>query len=36
MIAAASLEGTWAVPLLEKQGYRLTGQEKDDIAQFSA
>ncbi|BBZ33641.1 oxygenase MpaB family protein [Mycolicibacterium confluentis] len=36
MLVAAAVEGPWAVPLLEKQGYRLTAQEKDDIAMFSA
>lgn len=36
VLTAAAVEGPWAVPLLEKQGYRLTAQEKDDIAMFSA
>ncbi|UVO11974.1 DUF2236 domain-containing protein [Mycobacterium sp. SVM_VP21] len=36
VLTAAAVQGSWAVPLLEKQGYRLTAQEKDDIAMFSA
>lgn len=36
MFAAAAVEAPWAVPLMSKQGYRLTRQEKDDIAMFSA
>lgn len=36
MLVASAVQGPWAVPLLEKQGYRLSRDEKNDIAMFGA
>jgi hypothetical protein len=34
MLIASAVEGSWAVPLLEKKGYRLTEQDYSDFLYY--